>query len=93
MIARIADDEDLKPPEAKKKHICDSVEAVLTELRQSGVSYNGLFELLRLVILVNKNDLRQFVIKGIEEWPKEPRENEIHERSLLKYLGKIEKPG
>jgi len=70
-----------------------SVEAVIKELMKSGLPINGLLELLRLVVLVNKNDLRQYVIKGIEEWPKEPRKNEIHERSLLKYLGKIENPG
>ncbi|KAG4282310.1 hypothetical protein FPRO06_08983 [Fusarium proliferatum] len=87
-ITRVADDSNVNLVEAKAIYIQGQVQAIAEELQRSGLAAENIAELLGFFILVNKNDLRILTALPPDDWPREYRLGEIHERRLLQFLGK-----
>jgi len=81
------DDEVLGPVCAREKHVLSTVTGISNELKRSGAPAGALEELAKLLVLVNKNDLRRLTAQHAQDWST-PGSGEIQERTLLKFLGK-----
>ncbi|KAL2692400.1 hypothetical protein Neosp_002807 [[Neocosmospora] mangrovei] len=87
-IRRVQDDKGISHDEAKRLYIQDEVDVIKEKLRQSSMSEEEIAELLGFFIFVNKNTLRVLTMIPPSDWPQHVEGDEIHERKLLRFLGK-----
>ncbi|KAJ4223454.1 hypothetical protein NW759_006089 [Fusarium solani] len=87
-IKRVKEDMGIPHDEAKRSYIQDEVDAIGAELRRSSLPEENIAELLGFFILVNKNTLRILTMTPPYDWPQQADRKEIHERKLLRFLGK-----
>ena len=87
LIRRMMDDEDLDAASAREKLVESTAAGIKDELERSDAPAEALDELLQLLALVNKNDLRRLTVQDPAEWPPQGG-TEIQERSLLEFFGK-----
>jgi hypothetical protein len=89
LVNRIMGDRNVDAIVAKEIHMKTTVGSIAEELIRDSIPEESIEEFLRFCILVNKDDLQALASLNPTEWPNPPGVNEVHERRLLKYLGKI----
>jgi hypothetical protein len=89
IVRRIRGDDDSLDVETAKELLKRStIEALAAELHLADYPMENMEDLVRFCIFVNKNDLLALTIEQPTVWPMPSREFEIHERDLLRALGK-----